>query len=168
MKKILITGSPGSGKTTLSRKLSQRLSLPLHHLDLIYWKPGWQRPDPQEKNRNIEAILSQEKWIVDGVSERIFDAADTIVFLDVPRPIAYWRLFKRFLTYSMRKRPEVPDKSSELRILKKAVTVIWHFPKRHRPGILKSIESVRNVKNVAVIRSNTELWEWSRELDASL
>ena len=41
MKRIMIIGSGGSGKSTFSSKLSEVLGLPLYHLDAYYWKPGW-------------------------------------------------------------------------------------------------------------------------------
>jgi len=45
MNRILIPGSGGSGKTTFTRKLAAKTGLPLHHLDTLYWQPGWQKPE---------------------------------------------------------------------------------------------------------------------------
>ena len=41
MKKILVIGSGGSGKSTFSRRLGEKLGLPVVHLDQLYWRPGW-------------------------------------------------------------------------------------------------------------------------------
>ena len=39
MKKIIIIGCPGSGKSTFARKLSDITNIPLYHLDMIWHKP---------------------------------------------------------------------------------------------------------------------------------
>ncbi|MCL2545878.1 MAG: hypothetical protein FWE06_01620 [Oscillospiraceae bacterium] len=41
-KKIAIVGSPGSGKSWLSKKIAALTGYPLHHLDVEFWKPGWE------------------------------------------------------------------------------------------------------------------------------
>ena len=45
--RALIIGGVGSGKTALAIRLGEKLSLPVHHLDRLYWQPGW-----QHENRN--------------------------------------------------------------------------------------------------------------------
>ncbi len=57
MKRILVIGSGGSGKTTFSKKLAERSGLPLYHLDALYWKPGWKEPEKAEWRsiRNLKA-----------------------------------------------------------------------------------------------------------------
>mgnify|MGYP000884104824 CR=1 FL=1 len=46
MKKIAIIGSGGAGKSTLAITLAEQMTLPLHHLDRLYWRPNWQRAEP--------------------------------------------------------------------------------------------------------------------------
>ncbi|MFP4200136.1 MAG: AAA family ATPase [Clostridia bacterium] len=97
MERIAIMGSPGSGKSTLSRELGKLLDLPVYHLDRIYWNPGWE-PTPRSRfRRRHREILELPRWIIDGhyawtLEERLA-AADTAVYLDYPR----WTCLKRAL-----------------------------------------------------------------------
>ena len=38
--KVVIIGNSGSGKTWLARQLAGNASVPLIHLDEIFWEPG--------------------------------------------------------------------------------------------------------------------------------
>ncbi|WP_306795338.1 AAA family ATPase [Cohnella sp. GbtcB17] len=99
MNRILIIGSAGSGKSTLSQRISEELKLPVIHLDKYYWKPNWV-PTPNEEWDNfvIEAT-NQEQWIMDGNYTRTLDLrlkrADTVIFLDLSRWLCLYRIIKR-------------------------------------------------------------------------
>ena len=91
MKRILVTGNAGAGKTTLAQKVAQMLDLPFHSLDIIVWQPGWKKTPAEEKEKKINALTAQEYWVIDGVSFSVQDRADTVVFLDVPRRLSFLR-----------------------------------------------------------------------------
>lgn len=60
MKKVLIIGSGGAGKSTLSQKLGAKLAIPVIHLDMHFWKPGWVEAERTEWRANVEAMCKQE------------------------------------------------------------------------------------------------------------
>ena len=66
MKKILVIGCCGAGKSTFSKKLQAILKLPLIHLDAHYHKPSWVEPEKEEWEKVLKQILSQESFIMDG------------------------------------------------------------------------------------------------------
>lgn len=66
MKKVIIIGCGGAGKTTLAKQLAARLNLPLYHLDAYFWQPGWQEADADEFMFKHYELISQDKWIIDG------------------------------------------------------------------------------------------------------
>lgn len=86
MQKILIIGSPGSGKSTLSRSIKVKLNLPLIHLDNIYWKPNWISISRDEFDEKLEIELKKDKWIIEGNYQRTLayrlKFADTVIYLD--------------------------------------------------------------------------------------
>lgn len=85
MKKVIVIGSSGSGKSTFSRKLSERLNIPVYHLDQLFWKPNWVMSTEYEKITIQNSILEKNEWIIDGnysgILEDRLQLADTVMFL---------------------------------------------------------------------------------------
>ncbi|MXP28402.1 adenylate kinase [Porphyrobacter algicida] len=99
MERVLVIGSPGSGKSIFARKLALRTGLPLIHLDAEYHQPGWIEPSPDKWDATLSGILGGESWIIDGnygssLKRRLL-RADTVIVLDYPTRLCLWRLLKR-------------------------------------------------------------------------
>ncbi len=102
MKKIVLLGRGGAGKSTISRKLGEILNLPVIELDKYFWQPGLV-PLIKEKWIVMQKELgSKDSWIMDGdlgkydvLSERL-KLADTIIILNFP----FWTCFSRALKRS--------------------------------------------------------------------
>lgn len=163
MNKILVTGNAGSGKSTLSKKLGIILNMPVYSLDSIVWQKGWKKTPDKEKALRIKELISKDNWIIDGVSMDVFSAADTVIFLDVPRRVSYWRVLKRNWKYLFKSRPELPPDCPEILIIKKLITIIWNFYKNYRPRILKAMEESKN-KKIVHIRNNTEMADFLKDI----
>lgn len=97
--RIVVTGLAGSGKSTISRALAARTGLPLIHLDLEFWKPGWVAPTDDEWAETQHRLLSAERWIADGNYTDTLPLrlarADTVVVLDMPWPMCVVRALRR-------------------------------------------------------------------------
>ena len=88
MKKEIVIGCPGSGKSTFARRLRDETNLPLYYLDMIWHKPDKTNITPEEFDSKLEEILCKPMWIIDGnylrtLKQRI-KQCDTIFFLDIP------------------------------------------------------------------------------------
>ena len=88
MKKIIILGCPGSGKTTFAEKLRDKTNLPLYYLDAIWHKPDQTHIPREDFDTRLEEILTQDTWIIDGnyqrTIERRLSACDTVILFDLP------------------------------------------------------------------------------------
>jgi len=99
MRKVVVFGTTGSGKSWLAERLAGRTGLRLIELDALFWGRDWQ-PAPVELFRHrVEREISEDGWIVVGnygqVRDLVWHPADTLVWLDLPLPVVMWRLVRR-------------------------------------------------------------------------
>ena len=73
MKKVMVIGCPGAGKSTFARKLQELTGLPLYYLDMIWHKPDRTNISREEFDRRIREIVSQDAWIIDGNYNRTLE-----------------------------------------------------------------------------------------------
>ena len=108
-RRVIVTGLAGSGKSTLSIALAATTDLPLIHLDLHFWTPGWVAPSETEWREKQRDVLAGEAWIADGNYPETLDLrlelADTVVVLDLP----WWRCSGRALLRGLRLPGELPE-----------------------------------------------------------
>ena len=86
MKKIIVIGCPGSGKSTFARELHKITGIPLFHLDMMYWNPDKTTVEKSIFRRRLADALDKSEWIIDGnyasTMEMRMSACDTVIFLD--------------------------------------------------------------------------------------
>ena len=86
MKKINVIGTSGSGKTTFSRQLAEKLGYPYIEMDALFWGKNWQQSTDEVFFRKLEEAMEQEKWVLDGNYSRTTDIkwkeADTVIWID--------------------------------------------------------------------------------------
>src|SRR3954454_13806559 len=133
MKRVLVIGSGGSGKTTLSRSLGQKLNVPVVHLDQLYWSAGWVEMPKQEWSRVVDDLLLRDEWIIDGnysgTLEKRIAKCDTIIFLDMSSILCLWRIVKRRFLYRRGTRPDMAEGCEEHLNLKFALWVL-NYPRK--------------------------------------
>jgi adenylate kinase family enzyme len=125
----VVTGLAGAGKSTFSRALSSKTGLPLIHLDLHFWKPGWVEPSDDEWREKQRVLLAGDAWIADGNYHATLDLrlerADTVVFLDTP----WWTCARRAFVRGLRRPPGavMPDgcEDSTWRRLRDEWGIVW-------------------------------------------
>ncbi len=108
-RRIIVTGLAGSGKSTFSLALAATTGLPVIHLDLQFWKPGWVEPSETEWREKQRDVLTGDAWIADGNYRETLDLrlerADTVVVLDTP----WWRCAGRAFLRGFRMPGELPE-----------------------------------------------------------
>ena len=162
MTRVAIIGNAGGGKSTLGRMLSHALGIELFSIDLVQWKPGWVRAPLEEIQQQHAAVLARERWIIDGwgppetIRER-FEAADTIVLVDLPLLIHYWWALKRQWMCIFRPRPDGPDRCPMLPMTWSLLKMIWTIHRYARPDLLALVDTYRDRKDVFHLRSRRGL-----------
>jgi len=163
MNKIIVIGSSGSGKSTLSRQLSNILGIPVYHLDALFWKPNWVMSKEDEQIDIQNSLLERSEWIIDGnytgILEDRLQLADTVVFLNLPRRICYYRVFKRLFKNRGKTRPDM-GKDCKERITFTFLKYIWNYPKYRKPFLLDRFKEVEKHKDIYVLNSFEEIKEF--------
>lgn len=86
MKRIMVIGCPGSGKSTFSRELHRITGIPLFHLDMMNWNTDRTTVDKSVFRERLLNTIQKSEWIIDGnygsTIELRLQACDTVIFLD--------------------------------------------------------------------------------------
>jgi len=152
--KIAIIGNAGAGKSTLAVKISEKISIPVFHLDKILWKPNWVRTPEDEFVEKHDEILQKESWIIDGVAykstyERRFENADVIIYLDSSPEKCFENAKKRMHEDLERPNPFVNENCPYgLEFVDEQKAVIDSYHNEYRPIILDMLKNFEDRKLV--------------------
>ena len=113
MKKVIVIGCPGSGKSVFSAALSQKTGLPLCHLDMLYWNPDRTTVSREVFDDRLNSVIESDQWIIDGNYGRTMevrmmaaDARPDLPWIEpADEPDEEFTIFVR--EYSERSRPRV-------------------------------------------------------------
>ncbi len=159
--RILIVGSGGAGKSTLSKKLGEMWSLPVVHLDALFWQPGWKPLPRPEFIEKVTLELAKPQWIIDGNYDSSIQLraqnADLIIFLDFSNILCVYRACKRAWVYRGTTRPDMGVGCPE-KIDAEFIRWIWRFPKDAKPEILTILEKCQ--AKVLTFSSPKEVDQW--------
>ncbi|GAC1688633.1 MAG: DNA topology modulation protein [Ktedonobacteraceae bacterium] len=160
MEKIVIVGSPGAGKSTLAQALGDILDIEIIHLDRYFWQPGWNEHSRKTRIvRQQQLIREKYHWIIEGTylssSEPRLNAADTIIFLDIPPLLCLYRLIKRHIEWRGRSRSDIPEGCTD-RLDLKCLLKVFAFPLRGRFTLDKKLRNYPS-KSVFQLHSKKEI-----------
>ena len=167
MKRILVIGSSGAGKSTFSRRLGEITGLPVIHLDVLFWNPNWVETPKDEWSKKVETALQGEEWIMDGnfsgTMEMRLPACDTVIFLDMPRAVCVYRILKRVVTYQKESRPDMAEGCGE-EFDWKFTKWVWNYPKRSKPKVEALLQRFENEKTIIRLKSKKEIESFINQL----
>mgnify|MGYP001019937704 CR=1 FL=1 len=168
MDRILVLGSAGSGKSTLSRKLGSIFDLPVIHLDRYYWNPNWVPTSDEEWDQRVEALSRQERWIIDGNYSRTLDIrigrADTIIFLDMPTLLCIYRVIKRRVMYHRKTRPDLNERCPE-KLDWAFLKWVWNFRRRSRPRVVQKLQEASSEKQIIILKNRKQVDDFIRRFE---
>ena len=153
MKKVIIIGCPGSGKSTFARKLAEKTGIPLYYLDMMYWNADKTTVSKEIFDQRLCAVMEQDEWIIDGNYSRTmkmrFKACDTVFFLDYPVEVCLEGVKSRF----GKMRPDMPwietEEDDEF------IDFIRNYNVCNRPNVIELLEKYSN-KNIIIFHNREE------------
>lgn len=154
MKKVIIIGCPGSGKTTFAIKLHSTTGLPLYHLDAIWHKPDKTHIPRDEFDERLAEVLQLDEWIIDGNYSRTLEmrlsACDTVFLFDLPTEVCLSGAIERL----GKGRYDMPWIERELDPTFRRE--IEEFKDKKLPEIYNLIEKYRQNRKVVIFKSRIE------------
>ncbi|MFA0658135.1 adenylate kinase [Vibrio splendidus] len=168
MKKVAVFGKPGSGKSTISKALALATGIELHQLDSIVYKANGEFVEREVFDLAHDNIINSESWIIDGFGplgsfNTCLEAADTLVYIDLPYPISYWFVTKRMLKGLFVKPEGWPDGSSVIKGTIQSYKTLKLCPKFWNDDFRLRLELRAKEKEVHIIRSVSELNNFVRQ-----
>lgn len=154
MKKVIVIGCPGSGKSTFSRALQNLTGLPLYHLDLLYWNSDRTTVSKEVFRERLQSVLLEDSWIIDGnygsTMEMRIAECDTVFFLDFPLEVCIEGVRQR----QGKTRPDMPWTETEDD--EEFLEFIRNFEKDSKPKILTLLQKYKE-KNIIILKSREEV-----------
>ena len=171
VKKIAIIGCSGSGKTYLAFKFHEDLDLPIYHLDQYAWKQNWEKVDFEQLKEIHHELCKKDSWIIEGIyfkllHERV-QAADVVIFLDIPRYQCLWNVIKRAVFNYGQIIPGNPEGCHQQVLSFKFLEFlqwIWNFNRKHRSVIYQALDEFKDSKQIYVIKSMAEMNDFIESL----
>lgn len=172
MNRVVIIGSPGSGKTTLAKKLAYKTKLPLIHLDWFYHqKMDDYYNDKVAWRAKVRTLANGASWVMDGnyssTLEYRVKRCDTVIFLDYSTRTALGGVFGRLLTARFKKRDDMPEDWVE-KIDWSFIKYVLTFRRSKRPAIIELVRQYEKSKRIIVLKNRMEADAWQEKLSVNL
>lgn len=162
MKKIIVIGCPGSGKSTFAKELNKFYNLPLYHLDIIWNKPDKTTITREEFDNKLDEIFKEEAWIIDGNYQRTLEKrikeANTIFLLDYPLEVCLMGATSRVGL----KREDMPWTEENLN--EEFKQKIINFSQDKLPIIYNWLDKYKENKNIIIFKTREDSKKYLNKL----
>ena len=153
MKKIIVIGCPGSGKSTVSRALHNKTGIPLYHLDMMYWNADKTTAEKSVFLERLSTVLEKDEWIIDGnygsTMELRMAVCDTVIFLDYPLEVCLDGIKER------RGKPRSDMPWIETEEDAEFIEFIKSYNEQQKPKVLELLEKYSD-RNIIILESREQ------------
>lgn len=154
MKRVLVIGASGSGKSTFSRKLRDKTNLPLIYLDMIFHRADKTTIEDDEFDKKLNEVLLLDEWIIDGnylrTLETRINRCDTVIYFDLPIEECIKGVENRIGT----KREDLPWVEEEFDSEFKKW--ILDFPNKQTPKTYEILNKYKDKKDIVIFKSRLD------------
>ncbi|MBQ8621436.1 MAG: DNA topology modulation protein [Oscillospiraceae bacterium] len=165
MKRVVIIGCGGAGKSTLARQLGEKLNIPVVHLDKLFWKPGWAEMPKEEFDALLRQEMAKETWIMDGNFNRTLPGrislCDTVIYLDFSRFACLLGVLKRVLTTYGTVRADMGEGCPE-RVDLEFLKWVWNYNKNKREKTYKLLNESTHAR-VIILKNRRQVNHFLKE-----
>ena len=158
MRKVIVIGCPGAGKSTFARKLRDATNLPLYYLDMLWHKEDKSTISREEFDIKLNDVVKKDKWIIDGNYLRTLEMrlkeCDTVFLLDYPLEVCLDGAKSRI----GKKREDMPWVEPELD--EEFKQFIEDFSKDQLSQVYELIEKYSENRKIIVFKSRAEAEEY--------
>ena len=171
MKRVMIIGCGGAGKSTLARQLGGITGLPVVHLDQIWWSPGhWQHMEREAFDAILQREMEKEMWILDGNYNRTMslrlEKCDTVIYLDKPRLVCLLQWMKRVIQNWGHARQDMAPGCAEW-FDPEMAGWIWGFHKANRKKYYNLLAQQEN-KTVVILKNRRQVRKFLKNVENSV
>ncbi len=164
LKKIIVIGSPGAGKSVFSKKLKDITNIKLYHIDMLYHKADGTHISKEELEEKLIEIFKEDSWIIDGNYQRTIEMrlkqCDTVFLLDFPTEICLEGAKSRI----GKKRKDLPW--IEEKLDEDFKQVIINFSKEKLPRIYELLDKYKDNIDINILNSREEADNFIKKMDA--
>lgn len=163
MKKVIVIGCPGSGKSTFSRALHEATGLPLYHLDMMYWNEDRTTVEKPVFLERLQNAIEKDEWIIDGnygsTMELRLQACDTVFFLDYPLEVCLNGIKER----KGKARADMPWTENTDEEDAEFIEFIKNYNSESRPTVMELLAKYQD-KDIYIFRSRSEADEFLEKI----
>lgn len=175
MRRVVVVGPSGGGKTKLARWIEAEFDLPCTDLDDVFWRPGWRKAPPDEFRADVDRLTRKPRWVLAGnyssARDLIWPRADTLLWLDLPLPLVLWRTTWRVFRQARTGEPICNGNRQQLSALVFGKDPLLGYtlrtsPRQRRewPALFAAPEHAH--LNVERMRSSAQVAAWQRRVQA--
>lgn len=162
MRKIIIIGCPGSGKSYFAKKLHDKTGIPLYYLDMLWHNPDKTHISREKFDETLKIIFKREAWIMDGDYSRTMEmrmrACDTVILFDLPYEVCMQGIAEREGT----KRDDMPWEVAETDAM--LLREVKNYIPGQLPVVYELIAKYKNEKKIVIFKTRDEAEQWLNKI----
>lgn len=168
MKRVMIIGGPGAGKSTMAKRLGEKIGLPVFHLDGLSYGPDHVKYPKDIIEEKLLEVIAQDRWIIDGNFNPGFPdrlaRADTLVMVDAPTIVRFWRIMRRMARNYGKPLAEFSNNRKGRVVIGPVIDTVLYFRRIGRPKLFKAFDMAPDTVDCYFLKSTVQIQQFYAEV----